>query len=215
MVLKSLQELNTIFIGKTQTYEHIANERSVNEPRADESSANKPRAKTLLPAKEKALMAVMALLLLLALLFGAVAGGEKNSFRYSFFTVLSQSMYDEIPKGSLIVVRKTDPQLLRVGDNITFKRNRTTTVTHKVIEIHENYNDSGVRGFKTMGINNADPDTGIVYANSVIGVVSCCIPGLGFVLAYISDNIWIMCVLLVGTTAAMVFEKEKKHVPDR
>jgi len=118
--------------------------------------------------------------------------------------VLSNSMYGEIPKGSLIVVRQTDPQSLKVGDNITYKRDRTTTVTHKIVEIHENYSDSGARGFRTMGINNTGPDTGIVYADSIIGVVSCCIPGLGSVLAYIADNIGIICILLGGISAAVI-----------
>ena len=194
MALKSLQELNNDFIEKNQAHEHSAGECSVDESRA----------KTVLQAKKKVILTAMAVLLLLVLVFGAVALNSNNFFGYSFFAVLSNSMYDEIPKGSLIVVRQTDPQSLKVGDTITYKRDRTTTVTHRVVEIHENYNDSGTRGFTTMGINNADPDTGIVYADSVIGLVSYCIPGLGSVLTYIMDNIKIICILLGGITVAII-----------
>jgi len=197
MALKSLQELNNDFIEKNQAHEHSAGECSVDEPRA----------KTVLQAKKKVILTAMAVLLLLVLVFGAVALNSNNFFGYSFFAVLSNSMYDEIPKGSLIVVRQTDPQSLKVGDTITYKRDRTTTVTHRVIEIHENYNDSGARGFITMGIHNTTPDTGIVYADSIIGVVSWCIPGLGSVLAYIADNIVIMCILSGGIAAAVFVVK--------
>ena len=197
MVLKSLQELNNDFIEKSQTHGHSA----------DECSVDEPRAKSVLQTKKKVFLAAIAILLLLILLFVAAAGSVNNFLGYSFFAVLSHSMNDEIPKGSLIVVRKTDPLSLIVGDNITYKLDRTTTVTHKVVEIHENYDDSGARGLRTMGINNTNPDTGIVYADSVIGVVSCCIPGLGSVLAYIADNIVIMCILSGGIAAAVFVVK--------
>ena len=160
--------------------------------------------KTVLPEKKKIFIAIMAILFLLVLFFGAFAANSNNFFGYSFFSVLSNSMYGEIPKGSLIVVRQTDPQLLKTGDNITYKRDSNTTVTHKVIEIYENYNDSGTRGFQTMGINNTNPDTGIVYAKNIIGVVSFCIPMLGSVLTYIADKIGIICILLGGITAAVI-----------
>jgi len=222
MVLKSLQELNSSFFEKNQTYEPRVDERRgsercvdeccVDEQRADKHRIDEPlveehRVKAVLQAKPKVLISVIALLLLPVLLFTAVALNPNNFFGYSFFTVLSHSMYDEIPKGSLIVVKRTDPQSLNVGDNITFKRDRTTTVTHKVVEIHENYSDSGARGFRTMGVNNTNPDTGIVNADSVIGVVTFCIPGLGSVLAYIVDNIGLMCIVPGGIAAAVVVIK--------
>ena len=204
MAIKSLQELNNDFIEKNQAYEHCVDERKSDGRSVNERGFDGRSAKTILPEKKKIFIAIMAIPLLLVLFFGAVAANSNNCFGYSFFSVLTNSMYGEIPKGSLIVVRQTDPQLLNTGDNITYIRDRTTTVTHKIIEIHENYNDSGARGFKTMGINNTKPDTGIVYANNIIGVVSFCIPMLGSVLAYIADNVGIICILLGGITAAVI-----------
>ena len=209
MVLLSLQELNNEFIEKYQTHEHVVDEREVERCSADRCSIDERKVKTVLSRSKKIFIAAMAILLPLVLFFGTVAVNANNFFGYSFFAVLSHSMYDEIPKGSLIVVRQTDPQLLKTGDNITYKRDRTTTVTHKVVEIHENYNYSGARGFRTMGINNTKPDSGIVNADSVIGVVSFCIPMLGFVLAYIADNVGIICILLGGITAAVILVRKK------
>jgi len=223
VVIKSLQELNNDFMGKTQTNGHGfdaysvgkrdidergigkrdidesgIDELSIVESGIDESGIDERN------AKMKIVLVIMAIPLLFVLFFGVVTGNLNSCFGYSFFTVLSQSMQSEIPKGSLIVVKQIDPQSLRIGDNITFKRDRTTTVTHKIVVIHENYNDSGARGFVTMGIHNTVPDTEIVYADNIIGVVSLCIPVLGDVLAFVSENAGIICLLLGGSIAAVV-----------
>jgi len=203
MALRSLQELNHDFAKKNLTHE---------------LSATEPRMKTLSPAimgENRTFTAVlniliytiMAMLLLTLMVFRTGAGTSNTFLGHSCFAVMSNSMQDEIPKGSLIVVKQTDPQSIKTGDNITFLRNRTTFVTHKVIEIHENYNGSGTRGFSTMGVNNTNPDPEIVCADNVIGAVSFFIPALGFALSCIADNIWIIWLLLCGIATAIAVRK--------
>lgn len=90
---------------------------------------------------------------------------------FSAFTVLSGSMETEIPKGSLILVRQVDPNTLQVGENITYMRDAETTITHRIVEIVEDYQQSGQRAFRTQGIMNSEPDKQLVPAVNVVGKV--------------------------------------------
>jgi signal peptidase len=135
------------------------------------------------------------------ILFSALASGgngvPKVMMGYSFFTVQTSSMQDEIPKGSFIIVKQTAAEELRVGENITFLRERGPTVTHKIIDIYENYQNKGVRGFQTQGVNNANPDTEIVSEENIVGKVMFIIPGLGPALSYLSARIHLVLIIFV------------------
>jgi len=129
--------------------------------------------------------------------FGAKDGAPKIFMGYSYFTVLTQSMQDEIPAGSFILVKKTEPQKLQTGDNITFMRDANTTVTHKIINVYENYNDSGLTGFQTKGTNNEDPDKEIVYEGNIVGKVVFSVPKAGAMISYLRSNIFLVHLPLV------------------
>ena len=148
-------------------------------------------------------------LAIMTVLFAAVTSGAKEGapkmvMGYSYFTVLTSSMENEIPKGSLIFVRHTDPQKLEKGDNITYMRDANTTVTHKIINVYENYENSGARGFRTKGVNNTDPDKDIVYAGNVVGKVILVFPGVGPAISYFQANIYIVFVIF-GLCVAFSF----------
>ena len=126
--------------------------------------------------------------LLIVLLFSI------TSSKYSFFTVLTASMQDEIPKNSLILVKQTDTRDLEVGDNITFMRDRRISVTHKIIDIYEDYQDDGSRGFQTQGTNNLYPDNEIVNGENIVGRVVFSIPVLGAAVSWLGENIYIVFI---------------------
>lgn len=90
---------------------------------------------------------------------------------FSAFTVLSGSMESEIPKGSLIITRQVDPATLQVGDDITYMKDATTTITHRIVEIVEDYQETGQRAFRTQGVMNSEPDKQLVPAVNVVGRV--------------------------------------------
>jgi signal peptidase I len=98
-------------------------------------------------------------------------GTPRVIFNHSFMRVLSPSMQSELPEGSLIIVRKTDPELLEIGDNITFLEANNTSTTHKIVQIYDNYTEDGQRGFLTQGTENVWPDRDIVIAQNVVGKV--------------------------------------------
>jgi len=147
---------------------------------------------------------------------GAGDGAPKAILGYSYFTVLSSSMQSEIPKGSFILVQETNPQELKLKDNITYMRDASTSVTHKIVDIYENYQNSGARGFKTQGVQNANPDKEIVYAENVVGKVVLVFPGVGALLLYLRSNIHLVFIIfglfiLLSFGLRGIFAKPKKR----
>ena len=80
-------------------------------------------------------------------------------------------MESEFPKGSLVISRYIDPNTLQIGDDITFMASETTTISHRIIGIVEDYADTGQRAFQTQGVMNASPDSELVPAVNVVGKV--------------------------------------------
>ncbi|MFQ9797865.1 MAG: signal peptidase I [Clostridia bacterium] len=99
----------------------------------------------------------LLLLLIIAALFVRTTsdGAPKSLAGYSGMIVLTESMQSEIPKGSLVIAQQVDPETLQIGDDITYMANQTTSVTHRIVGIIENYENTGQRAFQTQGIMNA------------------------------------------------------------
>jgi len=160
------------------------------------------------------------LTVLVSVLTSGQNGAPKMFMGYSYFTVLTSSMHDEIPRGSFIIVHKTDPRKLNTGDNITYMRDASTSVTHKINKIYENYRNSGTRGFQTKGVNNAEPDREIVYEANIVGKVILAIPGAGAVISalradiYIVFIIFILCVILSFLIRILFANPKKKTKPN-
>ena len=115
----------------------------------------------------------------------------------SIFTVLTSSMENEIPKGSLVVAKYMEPSELKIGDDITFMISETTTITHRIIGIVEKYEQTGQRAFETKGTMNKDKDKLPVPAVNVIGKVVYHNYTLGRITDFISQNIIIILVMVV------------------
>ena len=160
------------------------------------------------------------MILFVVLVPGSDDGVLKTVFNYSYFTVETPSMQDEIPQGSFIMVKSIDPQKLKEGDNITFMTDHSTVVTHKIVAIYENYDNSGALGVQTQGVNNANPDREIVYEASIIGKVIFVLPVFGAVLSYLSDNVFLvftifaLCVLLSFLLRGKFAKPTKSITPD-
>ncbi|MDR2752811.1 MAG: signal peptidase I [Oscillospiraceae bacterium] len=140
--------------------------------------------------------AALAGILCVGLLYGAQGG--RNIFGYSMYTVLTPSMQREIPQGSLVLVKETDTQALQVGDDITYLTDATTTISHRVVRIFENYEGSGARGFETKGLENAMADKEIVYASNVVGRIVFHTAGVGDTLTWIKARWVFVLALLIG-----------------
>jgi signal peptidase I len=107
--------------------------------------------------------------LLFAILVFTSTDGVKTIFGYSFMTVLTGSMQDEIPQGSLVINKKTEPSELKIGDDITYLSGSDVTITHRIIDI--TIDENGMTWFQTQGIMNKYPDVQLISELNVVGKV--------------------------------------------
>lgn len=125
------------------------------------------------------------------------ASAPKAFGGYSAFVVLTGSMEEVIPKGSLVVTKSVDPKELQIGDDITYMVSETTTVTHRIIGIEEDYLNTGRRAFCTQGVMNTEPDQNPVAAVNVVGKVIWHNKLLGTVVSYGQAN-WPLLLFLIA-----------------
>ena len=142
-----------------------------------------------------ALLSSLAFALVIAL---AVVSFVPRAFGYMPFAVLSGSMEPDLPVGSMVFVRQVEPTDITVGDNATFYRSDGAVVTHQVYEV-----DPVAQTISTQGIANKNADGTIMHDaeqtpfSRVIGVVSFCVPYLGFVNAYCTTMPGLLVVVAV------------------
>jgi len=156
-----------------------------------------------------ALLALILAAFIVAYMVGFGDIGPRILFGYSADIVLSGSMQSELPQGSLVLVKTVDPETIQIGDNITFIRADRNLITHKVVSITEDYDQSGMRGFTTQGIENPYPDRETVYADNVVGKVIFHSLQLGNILSYIKDRVW---VVILGAVLVIAFFSALRYV---
>lgn len=147
----------------------------------------------------------IAALLLAAWLF--VRGGGTMGRDTHFYNVLTTSMQSVYPKGSLVFVRKVDPEMLVVGNDITFYIDANTTVTHRIVSILEDYQGTGERAFETKGVDNPTSDHDLVRQNMILGKVVFFIPGIGAFLTVFHSRLWIIVLFYCSAMAFSFFLK--------
>jgi len=120
---------------------------------------------------------------------------------FSYNAVLTSSMQSVYPKGSLVASWAIKPgdkltAGLANGDDIVFVTETGKMIVHRIVEVIENYDDSGLRAFRTQGIENSSPDTFVTYEGNVVGRVIWNIPYAGDGLAIISENIFLFIAII-------------------
>ncbi|MDO3698100.1 signal peptidase I [Curtobacterium flaccumfaciens] len=95
-------------------------------------------------------------------------------------TVLTQSMEPTLPPGTLLVVRPTPIDDIRVGDVVTYQivSGQPAVVSHRVVSVSSS---DGERTFVLKGDNNAEADPAPVTAVQIRGVVWYSVPEIGIV----------------------------------
>ena len=103
------------------------------------------------------------------------------------YVVLSGSMRPAYEVGSLIYVKSVDYKELKAGDPITFMASQDTVVTHRIVEVLVDEDDSNTLLYVTQGDANTAPDGSPVHYKNVIGKPVFAIPYLGYVSNYIQN----------------------------
>ena len=137
-------------------------------------------------------IALIVLLLLFSSLFtkGAIFGVRA-------YTVLSNSMENEFPAGSVIFSSEVNPDELKVGDIITFTREKDgETVTHKIGKI-ELDKSTGYDVFYTYGTTTGDLDEDPVHRNYIQGKYLFHVVGLGHFIQFLKSPVGYIFLILV------------------
>ena len=139
--------------------------------------------------------AVVALVAVVAI---GLVGMRLAGFRT--FTVMSGSMDPEYPVGSMIYVQPVDYHSLKVGDVISYvASDDKAVVTHRIVAIEADENDSSILRFKTQGDANASADAKLVHYKNVLGTPVITVPLIGYFAHNIQQPPGIYITLVVGT----------------
>ena len=142
-----------------------------------------------------------------SIIFASSSSPDKSVFGYRFYNVLTPSMSPVYDPGDLIIVKLTNAEDVQVDDVITFTpgKDGTSYLTHRVIEKIEDYDGSGRPAFRTQGDANESPDSFVVRAEQVIGVVQTGIPFLGSMVNFVSDNLILVIIIIVLAVILCLF----------
>ena len=152
--------------------------------------------------------------LLIALLVIALAAVliSKLVFGVEMKAVLTGSMEPELSVGSLLIIKPAEYEEIKVGDDITFVRDKNLTlVTHRVIQ-----KDDETQKITTQGIANNSPDNPTSFKN-VVGKVVFHIPFVGYFVIWTSTvKGKIICGIIIAALVALsiLFSKSKSDEDD-
>lgn len=208
---KTLDEINAEFQNRVQRELPETAEEAEELVESDNSGDFRPKRKPAAKCTKNASLAsdiifyiTLAVMVLCAVLFSRNGMSHSMFGSYQYYEVLTTSMQSVYPRGSFVLVKTVNTDTLEIGDDITYFKDSSTTITHRIVNITENYNSSGNRGFITKGIENAEPDSGIVDERNVVGLVIWHMPYLGALLTWFSENLW-MLLLIFGSLLACSF----------
>lgn len=164
-------------------------------------------AKKLVPAAVNLLCAAAILVSLLAgwAAITTPRGKVPALFGMSMLTVLTGSMAPTLPERSLILVRATPAEEIRVGDVITFYTSIAghdgVVNTHRVVEVTR---QDGVSAFRTQGDANALEDPTPVPADRLVGRVFFHSLALGIAVSFLRRPYVFFLAILIPLLAVIV-----------
>ena len=153
------------------------------------------------------LYSLLIIVLIIAVFFGAyvidqmigMKNHEDRSPLFGVYVIISPSMVPTIKVQDAILVARTNPKNLNVGDIITFKstdsRYNGYTITHRINEI--NTTSDGKRIFITKGDNNVSTDSSPVLEENIYGKVILKFPKLGVVQQFVFTSIGFILVIVL------------------
>ncbi|WP_404452069.1 signal peptidase I [Virgibacillus necropolis] len=129
------------------------------------------------------LLFIILIFMVFVVISSKISGGEPSIFGYQFKTVLSGSMEPTFQTGSIIAVKSVkNASKLKKGDVITYKIDKTTTVTHRIYEVKGA--DSQTK-YITKGDNNDSHDSEPVLPGNVEAVYTgFTVPFIGYFMHY-------------------------------
>lgn len=137
-------------------------------------------------------------------IFLSAGDGPRVVGGYGIFNVLTRSMQSTIPQDSLVITKSVNSKEIQIGDDITYMAGPTSTITHRVIGIEEDYQRTGMRAFSTQGTDNAAKDKDMVVETNVVGKVVFHNYHMGVATVFLQDN----CYFIIAYLAMFVLIKK-------
>jgi signal peptidase I len=128
---------------------------------------------------------------------------------YSPLIVLGGSMEPTYHIGSILFVRRADPESIRVGDIITFTSPGTdpargkTLTTHRVTSVGH---ASGQLVFHTKGDANNSADVWTVPASTVVGRGTFAVPYVGYASSFARSRVGFVLLVIVPGLILILME---------
>ena len=154
--------------------------------------------------------------LVIFLLFLAVSLFGVRLFGVQVYTVLSGSMEPSYPVGSVIYAKEVDPDMLWVGDVVTFESDAGLIVTHRIVSVETAADDSKTVYFRTKGDANTDVDAELLTQDRILGKPFFMIPNIGFIADFMHSKFgrWI-CIVLAVLVILLTILAEHLKVPEQ
>ena len=172
------------------------------------------------PVKSAIFYFALIALVIIAFVYSGSGDVGKRFGPFAFHSILTDSMESVYPVGTLIFSWQVKPEEtlnagLANGDDIVFTAQDGRVYAHRIIEIMNDFEDSGQRGFRTQGVNSPNPDSFVTFEGNVIGKIFFSIPYLGGILGIIAENIYFVLgvvgvVFVIAVLLRRAFAPEKK-----
>lgn len=119
------------------------------------------------------IVTIIIALISIVIITQKVTNNKESFFGYRIFRVQTGSMIPKYQIGDVILVKESEIDKIKVGDDITYLGLegvvKGVLITHRVIDIEE---IEGKKAFHTQGIANNLEDP-IVYGEQINGIVQC------------------------------------------
>ncbi|MDO5555529.1 MAG: signal peptidase I [Clostridia bacterium] len=138
-----------------------------------------------------------------------------NLFGYKAYIITTDSMAPNINKGDIAIIKKSDKKL-KIGDIITFKKNREF-VTHRIIDLLDD------ETYITKGDNNNIQDPEQVTNEQLQGSLVLLVPYLGKIIIFMKNKFFIIYIVIIVSLICIYINqiqnkkkirREKKRIED-
>lgn len=170
---------DTVSTEKTEEVQPEKQSEKQPEQQEEEKADDSKEEETSLKAKPipryrviKFFSAGFVILLLAIALF--ITNMEK--FHLHSYCMMTDSMGDTIPKGSVVFSYEIPLEEYKIGDVITYINSQGVSVTHQIVSEIDDYDESGSRAFYTKGTENDMVDEEVVTFGMIKGKVVIYIP---------------------------------------
>lgn len=157
------------------------------------------------------ILCVIGAFLIIYIIINKTYQAQGKTAPLGLYTIISPSMTPDIAVYDVVLVVKTNPEEIEIGDIISYYSTKTnifgtTPITHRVVEKFDT--NQGI-SFRTKGDANPVIDNEIISSSSVIGTVKFVIPQLGRIQFFLASKAGWFIVILIPAVGIIIYDMIK------